>query len=308
MAQLAAFPKCFLDDIVDRRTMSLFDWIELGAQLPHVAGLETYHRTLESLEPKYLGRVQAAMENYGLQMPMMCAAPDFTQRDAVLRTQEIEAHKRLIEATAILGGRFCRVLSGQKRPDVSRAEGIAWTVEAIHTLLPQAQECGVVMTMENHYKDAFWLYPEFAQAQDVFLEIVAQIDSPYFGLNYDPSNALIAGDDPVDFLEAIKERVVTMHASDRSLEGGTWEELRRMDRDPQSGYAAFVKHGVIGRGLIDYDRIFAILQEVNFGGWISIEDGPDPEVGMEHLSESAEFLWRKMRDYGLDESQRDKVL
>ena len=299
MAQIAAFPKCFLDDIVDRRTMSLFDWIELGAQLPHLSGLETYHRTLESLEPEYLERVRAAMENHGLQMPMMCAAPDFTQRDAAVRAREIEDYKQVVEATAILGGRFCRVLSGQKRPDVARDEGIAWTVEAIQAVLPHAQQCGIVLTMENHYKDAFWLYPEFAQEQDVFLEIISQIDSPYFGLNYDPSNALIAGDDHIQFLETIKERVVTMHASDRSLEGGTIEDLRRLDRDPQSGYASFVKHGVIGRGLIDYDGIFKILKDVGFDGWISIEDGPDPEVGMEHLSESAEFLWRKMQQYDL---------
>ena len=191
------------------------------------------------------------------------------------------------------------MLSGQQRPEVSRAQGVGWTVEAIDALLPYAQECSVVLTMENHYKDAFWLYPEFAQSRDVFLEIVGQIDSPHFGLNYDPSNALIAGDDHIELLEAIKERVVTMHASDRSLEGGTWEDLRRLDRDPQSGYAAYVKHGVIGRGLIDYDRIFAILKQVGFTGWISIEDGPDPAVGVEHLAESAEFLWRKIRDYGL---------
>lgn len=299
MAQIAAFPKCFLDDIVERRTMSVFEWIELGAQLPHVVGLETYHSTLQSLEPKYLQRVRAAIENHGLQMPMMCASPDFTQPDAGVRAHEIETQKRFIEATAILGGRYCRVLSGQKRPEVSREQGIGWTVESIHALLPHAQKCGVVLTMENHYKDAFWLYPEFAQAQDIFLEIVGQIDSPHFGLNYDPSNALIAGDDHIQFLEAIKARVVTMHASDRSLEGGSLEDLRRMDKDPQSGYASFVKHGVIGRGLIDYDRIFAILSEVGFNGWISIEDGPDPQVGMEHLSESAEFLWRKMQDYKL---------
>ncbi|MDF2439209.1 MAG: hypothetical protein JWN98_193, partial [Abditibacteriota bacterium] len=153
MAQIAAFPKCFLDDIVERRTMSLFDWIEIGARLPHVAGLETYPRTLESLEPKYLQRVREAMEKHGLQMPMMCASPDFTQPDAALRAQEVEAHKRIMEATALLGGGFCRVLSGQKRPEVSREQGIAWTVEAIHALLPHAQSCGVVLTMENHYKD-----------------------------------------------------------------------------------------------------------------------------------------------------------
>ena len=65
------------------------------------------------------------------------------------------------------------------------------------------------------------------------------------------------------------------------------------------GYAPILKHGVIGEGLNDYDRIFSILVEVGFDGWISIEDGDDPAHGMEHLRRSAAFLRRKMREYGL---------
>ena len=51
--------------------------------------------------------------------------------------------------------------------------------------------------MENHYKDGTWRYPEFAQPEDIFLEIIEQIDSPYFGVQYDPSNAFVGGFDPV---------------------------------------------------------------------------------------------------------------
>ncbi|MBV9468887.1 MAG: TIM barrel protein [Abitibacteriaceae bacterium] len=298
-AQLAAFPKCYLDDLVVHHTMTLFEWIEKAATLPHVTGLELYPPALESTEPGYLQRLKAAMDEHHLQMPMMCASPDFIQRDTAQREAEIERQKTVIDVVAALGGGTCRVLSGQRLPDVSRAEGIQWTVEAIQALLPHAEARGVILVMENHYKDGYWQYPEFAQARDIYLEIISQIDSPWFGVNYDPSNALIAGDDPIELLQAVKHRMVTMHASDRSLEGGTIEDLRRMDADPMQGYASFVKHGIIGRGLIDYDRIFSILAEVNFAGWISIEDGQDPTVGMEHLRESAEFLWNKLTQYGL---------
>ncbi len=298
-AHLAAFPKCYLDEIVVHRTMSLFDWIELAAMLPHVEGVELYPPAFESFEPEYLERLRAVLAAHSLEMPMMCASSDFTQRDPQRRRAEIERQRTVVDVVAQLGGGTCRVLSGQRRPDVGRAEGVAWVVQAIEELLPYAEERGVMLVMENHYKDGYWQYPEFAQARDVFLAIIAQIDSPWFGVNYDPSNALIAGDDPIELLEMVKHRVVTLHASDRSLEGGTLQDLRRMDADPMTGYAPFVKHGVIGRGLIDYDRVFEILASINFGGWISIEDGQDPEDGMEHLRESAEFLYAKLRQYGL---------
>ncbi len=300
--RIAAFPKCYLDAMLHHKSMTLFSWIDIAARLP-IEGVETYYPTLEveGSPPalKYLQDLKSRLDDANLEMPMMCFSPDFTQRNAASREREIERQKRAIEATQVLGGRFCRVLSGQRRPDVSRVEGISWTIECIHKLLPFAKDHSVTLTLENHYKDPLWLFPEFAQPRDIFLEIVSSIDDPNFGVNYDPSNALIAGDDPLQVLEDVLPRVVTMHASDRALEGGTAEDLRKIDADPLHGYASMVQHGVIGRGLIDYDGIFQKLKSASFAGWISIEDGPDPEVGEEHLRESAEFLLRKSREHGL---------
>jgi sugar phosphate isomerase/epimerase len=143
--------------------------------------------------------------------------------------------------------------------------------------------------MENHYKDNYWEYPEFAQKMDVFTEIVDQIDSPWFGVNFDPSNALLAGEEPLVLLERVKDRVVTMHASDRFLKSGTIEDLRREENS--AGYASRLAHGVIGRGLNDYDAIFTVLQSVGFHSWISIEDGVN---GMDELRESVSFLRSKI--------------
>ena len=57
------------------------------------------------------------------------------------------------------------------------------------------------------------------------------------------------------------------------------------------GYAQRLAHGVIGRGLNDYDRIFATLRAVGFNSWISIEDGMD---GMADLRASVSFLREKI--------------
>ena len=161
--QLAAFPKCYLDDLVVHRTMTLFDWIGMAATLPHVTGLELYPPALASFEPEYLAQVKQALDAHELTMPMMCASPDFIQRDEAKRAAEVERQKAIIDVVAALGGSTCRVLSGQRLPDVTRAEGIEWTVAAIESLLPHAEARGVILVMENHYKDSYWQYPEFAQ-------------------------------------------------------------------------------------------------------------------------------------------------
>ncbi len=117
----------------------------------------------------------------------------------------------------------------------------------------------------------------------------ARIESPHFGVNYDPSNTILAGEDPLLLLERVKRRVVTMHASDRYLSEGTIEDLRR--EEDSVGYAKRLRHGAIGRGMNDYDAIFGTLASVGFDGWISIEDGVD---GMDQLRESVAFLRRKI--------------
>ena len=289
--KLAAFPKCFMDALVVHRTMSVFDWIAMAANLG-VDGLEMYDGFFESLDGAYLDRVRAALEQRRLAMPMLCVSPDFTQPDAAARRREVEREKQMIDVTARLGGGFCRVLSGQRRPEVSRQQGIAWVVECIESLLDSAGRKNVVLAIENHYKDNYWKHPEFAQKEDVFLEIVNRIPSPGFGVQYDPSNALVAGEDPLALLEKVKHRVVTMHASDRHLKPGhTLEELRAAE--DSVGYAAILTHGVVGKGMNDYPKVFAMLRGAGFDGWVSIEDGLN---GLEEIRQSAEFLRRLMED------------
>jgi sugar phosphate isomerase/epimerase len=285
--KLAAFPKCYMDQLCVHRTMTVFEWIELASRLG-VEGLEFYSGFLEDDEA-FLNKVKAALESHDLAMPMLCCSPDFTQPDPKLLEQEIAREKRMIEITAFFGGRFCRVLSGQRRPGLTRQNGVAQVVRVITDLLPFAKRHGVVLTMENHYKDNYWQYPEFAQKMDVFVEIVDQIHSPWFGVNYDPSNTILAGEDPLLLLERVKHRVVTMHASDRYLKSGTIEDLRK--EEDSVGYASRLSHGVIGKGMNDYDSIFATLNSVGFNSWISIEDGMN---GMDDLRESVQFLKAKI--------------
>ena len=106
---------------------------------------------------------------------------------------------------------------------------------------------GVVLCLENHYKDGTWQYPEFAQPEDIFLEILDRIDSPWLGVQYDPSNAVVGGYDPIRFLEKVMPRVVTMHASDRALApGATLDDLR--EGDGKTGYSDKLRHGEVGHG------------------------------------------------------------
>ena len=289
--RISVFPKCYFDELVDGR-MSYVQWIRDAAALGG-EGVEHYDGFFRSFAPEDVDPIVKAMEETSQITSMLCFSPDFTHPDPGERQRQLERQKAAIDLTVRLGGRHCRTLSGQRFPGLTRADGVARTVECIHRSLEYAERRGVVLCMENHYKDGLWHYPEFAQPEDIFLEIVEQIESPFFGVQYDPSNAIVGGYDPVTFLERVRHRVVTMHASDRYLApGATLDDLRTADG--AAGYASVLKHGETGKGMNDYDAIFRLLADARFDGWISIEDGMN---GLDELRRSADFLKRKRAEY-----------
>ena len=292
MPKLAAFPKAFMQALCKDGTMKVSEWIQLASALD-IDGLEWYAGFLEMEKESNWPLFRRQVEDHGKVIPMMCCSPDFTHPDAAFRSKEIAKQKRWIDMTHTLGGSFCRVLSGQRRPELSIDEGVKLAADCIDECLPYAQERNITLILENHYKDDFWEYPEFAQKMDVFCKLVERIHHPKFGVNYDPSNTYLAGEDPLELLNRVSDRVVTMHASDRYLKVGTIEDLRK-EEGGAAGYAKRLSHGEIGKGLNDYDAIFTELKRVGFDGWISIEDGVD---GMDQLARSVTFVRKKMKTY-----------
>jgi len=289
--RISVFPKYQFDSLVSRKD-SFEQWIRdakgLGGE-----GIEHYDGFFRSLAPADVDPIARLIETTDQRTSMICFSPDFTHPDPDERARQVDRQKAAIDLTVRLGARHCRTLSGQRYPGLSREEGIARTLEGIRRSLEYAERRGVVLCMENHYKDGTWRYPEFAQPEDIFLEITEQIDSDHFGVQYDPSNAFVGGFDPVKFLEKVRQRVVTMHASDRYLApGATLEDLKTADGS--TGYASALKHGETGKGLNDYDAIFRILAGSQFDGWISVEAGME---GLDEIARSVEFLKKKREKY-----------
>lgn len=292
MPELAVFPKAFMNALCRDGSMSVSEWIELAAPL-EVRGLEWYAGFLEMRDRANWPLFREQVESRGKCIPMLCCSPDFTHPDDGFREKQVRRQLEWIEMAHSLGASYCRVLSGQRRPGLTVEDGLTMAAGCINSCLPHARELGVTLILENHYKDDFWEYPEFAQKMDVFCELVNRIDHPNFGVNYDPSNTFLAGEDPLELLDRIAHRVVTMHASDRYLTEGTIEDLRR-EESGALGYAKRLRHGEIGKGLNDYDAIFSKLKAVGFNGWISIEDGVE---GMDQLERSVRFLRDKLTTY-----------
>lgn len=130
MPQLAAFPKAFMQPLCKDGTMRVSEWIDLASTLD-IDGLEWYAGFLEMADEAKWPLFRRQVEAQSRVIPMMCCSPDFTHPDAGFRTAEIAKQKWWIDMTQVLGGAYCRVLSGQRRPDLSVEEGVTLAADCI---------------------------------------------------------------------------------------------------------------------------------------------------------------------------------
>ncbi len=133
MPKLAAFPKAYMTALCKDGSMTVSQWIELASTLD-VDGLEWYAGFIEMADESNWPRFRSQVEDIGKVIPMLCCSPDFTHPDEAFRKQEIAKQKRWIDMITVLGGSYCRVLSGQRRPELTAEQGLQLAAQSIEAV------------------------------------------------------------------------------------------------------------------------------------------------------------------------------
>jgi sugar phosphate isomerase/epimerase len=267
----SCLPMIYFKAIVLDQTMSVFDWLEIASGLP-LDGTEIHWRMLPTA-PGDLDRLRAALRTRHLRVSQVTCAPDFTHPDTSVRKAEIARTRKDIEAAAALGATCVRITAGQAHPQTAQADGIRWVVDAVRPLLEEAGRQRVLLAFENHYKDYFWEHPDFAQRAETFLEIVHTLGPNGLRVNYDTSNQIMIGEDPLAVLAKVQDLVVHVHCSDR-VGPGTYQ------------------HAPAGEGVVDFPAIFRLLQTNGYDGWLSAEyNGPEGLGGLRRALEYIRATW-----------------
>ena len=132
-------------------------------------------------------------------------------------------------------------------PGYTEEDGFKWCIEGIEKCLPKAEQCGVVLALENHWG--------LTRTPEGLLRILNAIPSPWLGALMDTGNFL---EDPYDKLEAIAPKTVYVQAK-TYYGGGEWYTLD-----------------------LDYPRIARILRDAGYTGYVALEmegkENPDTAV------------------------------
>ncbi len=227
-----------------------------------VAGVDILHRQMdlpekEPLAPAhraYLRKLKRHAFHCGVAPVCMSTHQTFLSPDPAVITENVEHTKKCIEICYELGIPSMRINTGRwgtsrdfdelmknrgiepVLPGHTEDEGFQWAIDGITRCLHKAEECGVVLALENHWG--------LARTPEGLLRILNAIPSPWLGALMDTGNFL---ENPYSKLELIAPRTVYVQAKTYPG-GGVWYTLD-----------------------LDYDRIARILADVGYTGWVSLE-------------------------------------
>jgi sugar phosphate isomerase/epimerase len=123
-------------------------------------------------------------------------------------------------------------------------------VEMFKKAIKVAEDAGIKMAVENHI--------DFTG--DEILQLLSEVNSPNFGLNFDTGNFLRLLDDPVKSMEKLAPYVMATHVKDLMPD----KKARPTDW--------FFFAGVpVGQGLIDNLALAKLLHKANFKGFLAVE-------------------------------------
>ena len=209
---------------------------------------------MESEDNSYLQKLKRHALINGLDLCCMSTHQGYVYPDKALRQKNIDLTLKQIEIAYRLGVPIVRINTGRWRttksfddlmanrgiepilPGYTEDDGFKWVIDSIEKCLPKAEECGVILGLENHWG--------LARTPEGLLRIVNAIDSPWLQVLLDTGNFL---EEPYDKLEMCAPQTVFMQA--KTYYGdGLWYTLD-----------------------LDYPRIARIMRKHDFRGYVSLE-------------------------------------
>jgi sugar phosphate isomerase/epimerase len=221
----------------------LEDFVDLCAEYGLPGTELTSYYVPEPLPAQYLQRLRRRALLAGLTVSGTAIGNTFTHPAGPERDKEIAYTKLWIDRAADMGAPTIRIFAGNLQKGTTEAQARQLTIDAIRECCEYAGRKGVMLALENH--------GGIVSTADQLLSIVRDIDSEWFGVNWDSGN--FRSENAYDELTAIAPYAVT----------------------------AQIKTKVAGKPA-DLARVVRILKDVNYRGWVALEyeDDEEPKVAV----------------------------
>jgi sugar phosphate isomerase/epimerase len=254
-------PKVSIESVLDRAAgmgVAAVDILHRQMDLDEKAPLDAAGRA-------YLRRLKRHAFRTGLEICCVSTHQSFVSPKPEVITANVEHTQKCVEIAYELGCPCIRINTGRwgtskdfdelmknrgiepVLPGYTEEDGFKWCMDGITRCLPKAEECGVLLALENHWG--------LARTPEGLLRILNSITSPWLGGLMDTGNFL---EDPYAKLAQIAPKTVYVQAKTYPG-GGEWYTLD-----------------------LDYKRIAKMLRDVGYTGYVALEmegkEDPDKAV------------------------------
>jgi inosose dehydratase len=130
----------------------------------------------------------------------------------------------------------------------------------------------------------------YIEFEDEIKQVLEDIPYGVAGLCLDTGHLYYSGMDPVSWIRDNAERLDYIHFKD--IDKDIYNKVMAMEIDFFDACAKGVMCP-IGKGIINYSGINALLKEINYQGWITIEQERDPRnsgTSLQDVSQSYKYL------------------
>ena len=217
-------------------------------------GVEILHIQMEGESNSYLQRLKRRAFVNGLDLCGFSTHQGFVSPKPEVREKNVQHTLKCIELAYRLGIPTIRVNTGRwgtsgsfdelmknrgiepRLEGYTDDDGFGWVIDSFEKGLKKAEECGVILGLENHWG--------LGRTAAGVLRIIKAIDSPWLQATMDTGNFL---DDAYPQYQQMAPHAVLVQAK-TYFGGGTWYTLD-----------------------LDYPRIAEILRKANYHGYVSLE-------------------------------------
>jgi len=272
-----AYTRYELPDAIRRIAEHGYSGVEILADTPHAFLPEFDETELDQLQTALADtglavsniNANTAMGYYDDAPPSAFFDPTLITADEEDRNWRIEYTKSAIDLAAAVDAPAVCVATGRPLPGTLPEAAMEYLHESLHEILDHADAKGIDVGIEFE--------PELlVESVDETLALIDDLGRESLGVNLDIGHAAVYGDDPAESVRRCAGYITGIHLED--IVGG-----------PRGKHY----HRIPGEGDIDFEAVFAALEEVGYDGFATLELYTYPDTP-DHAAQAAYDTFNRM--------------
>lgn len=261
-----------LEEVVDFAAENHLECLEVacwpqGGAKRRYAGVS--HIDVANLNEEMAAYIQQYCKKRGVEISSLAYYPNTLDPDTGKRAGYISHLHRLIDASALLDVNMVTTFVGRD-PKRSVGENLEIVKEVWPSIVKHAEEKGVKIAIENC--PMLFTEDEWPGGQNIMTspanwrKVFEILDSPNFGINYDPSHFVWQRIDYIKPIYEFKEKIFHVHYKDIKI-----YQDRLADVGVMATPLQYMSPKLPGLGDVDWGKYVSALTDIGYDGFTCIE-------------------------------------